>query len=212
MGPALPQPPLFAEVRGQVTAVVLAGGRGRRMGGEDKGLVPLAGRPMVEHVLQAVQPQVGAVVLSANRNRERYEALGYPVVADAVGDFWGPLAGVASAMRVARSPYLLTVPCDAPLVPGDLAAVLYRALRGEGADIAVAHDGERMQQAFALLSCRLLGDLGEYLAAGERKVQVWYARHRLVTADFSARGEVFANVNTPEERAAIERRLSGLSG
>ena len=212
MGPALPQPPPFAEVRGQVTAVVLAGGRGRRMGGEDKGLVPLAGRPMVEHVLQAVQPQVGAVVLSANRNRERYEALGYPVVADAVGDFWGPLAGVASAMRVARSPYLLTVPCDAPLVPGDLAAVLYRALRGEGADIAVAHDGERMQQAFALLSCRLLGDLGEYLAAGERKVQVWYARHRLVTADFSARGEVFATVNTPEERAAIERRLSGLSG
>ena len=182
------------------------------MGGEDKGLVPLAGRPMVEHVLQAVRPQVGAVLLSANRNRERYEALGYPVVADAVGEFWGPLAGVTSAMRVARSPYLLTVPCDAPLVPGDLSAVLYRALRAEGADIAVAHDGERMQQAFALLSCRLLGDLWEYLAAGERKVQVWYARHRLVTADFSARAEVFANVNSPEERTAVERRLLGLSG
>jgi molybdenum cofactor guanylyltransferase len=177
------------------------------MGGEDKGLLPLAGRLLVEHVLRAVRTQVAAVVISANRNRERYVALGYPVVADAVGEFWGPLAGVASAMQLAQTPYLLTVPCDAPLVPADLAESLYRAVRGEGAEIGVAHDGARMQQAFALLSCGLLADLLDYLEGGGRKVQAWYARHRLATADFSACPDAFANVNTPEELAELERRL-----
>lgn len=177
------------------------------MGGEDKGLLPVAGRPMVEHVLCAVRPQVAAVVLSVNRNRERYAALGHPVVADAVGEFWGPLAGVASAMQVAETPYLLTVPCDAPQVPPDLAERLFRAVRAEGAEIGVVHDGARMQQAFALLSCGLLADLLSYLDGGGRKVEAWYARHRLATADFSDRAEAFANVNTPEELAALERRL-----
>jgi molybdopterin-guanine dinucleotide biosynthesis protein A len=201
-----------SEVRSAVTAVILAGGRGRRMGGEDKGLLAVAGRPMVEHVLCAVRPQVAAVILSANRNRERYATLGHPVVADAVGDFWGPLAGVASAMQVAGTPYLLTVPCDAPLVPSDLAERLYRAVRGEGAEIGVVHDGVRMQQAFALLSCGLLADLLAYLDAGGRKVEAWLARHRLAMADFSGRAEAFANLNTPGELAALESRLGAEGG
>lgn len=193
--------------RRSVTGVVLAGGRARRMGGADKGLLPLAGRPMVEHVLAALAPQVAGVLISANRNRERYAALGHPVVADRMGEHEGPLAGVASAMRAARTPYLLVVPCDSPLLPADLAERLCRALEQAGAELSVAHDGERMQPVFALLSCTLLPSLLAYLDGGGRKVDAWYAERRLVLADFAGQAEAFLNVNTPGDRAAIERRL-----
>ena len=195
-------------VPADITAVVLAGGRARRMGGDDKGLVTLAGRCMIEYVVDALRPQVATLIVNANRNQARYAALtGLPVVADDVGDFAGPLAGMASAMAHARTALLLSVPCDSPLVAPDLAARLHAALAADGADIAVARDRERMQPVFALLRTDLLADLRAALAAGERKIDRWYATHRLVEVDFSDRESMFLNINTPQERDDLAARM-----
>lgn len=187
-----------------ITALVLAGGRGRRMGGRDKGLVELRGRPLVAHVIDAIAPQVAAVLINANRNGERYGAFGWPVVADTLTDYQGPLAGFAAGMAASRTPLLLTLPCDGPLVAPDLAQRLAGALEGAGADIAVAHDGARMQPVYALVRCALLPSLQAFLARGDRKIDLWYAQHHTVTADFSHFPEQFTNVNTPEEWARLE--------
>lgn len=191
-------------IRREITGVILAGGLGRRMGEQDKGLLPLEGRPLVVHVIDVLRPQVGRLIISANRNLDRYRALGLPVVEDMVGEFFGPLVGMASAMRDASSPLVLAVPCDAPSVPADLCARLYRQMRATGADISVAHDGTRMQPVFALLRRDLLSDLLEYLNKGGRKIDTWYAKHRLVLTDFSDRPDAFLNINTPQELIAAE--------
>lgn len=192
----------------QVTGVVLAGGRGRRMGGEDKGLVGIAGRPMVLRVIESLRPQVGALLISANRNQLRYaEMTGCRVVADLHPDYAGPLAGMASAMAAADTRFILTSPCDAPMVPGDLGPRLYRALADEDSELSVAHDGERIQPVFALLDRGLLGSMLACLDSGERKIDRWYARHRMAKADCSDLARAFANINSPEDRIAIERAL-----
>lgn len=190
-----------------ISAVILAGGRARRMDGEDKGLIELNGRPLLDYIISALRPQVGEILVNANRNLERYSAFGYPVKADMLGDFFGPLVGMATGMQATGKPYLLTVPCDSPLVPPQLAGSLYRALINETADISVAHDGVRMQPVFALLSCQLLPSLLDYLNDGGRKIDTWYAQHRLARADFSAAPETFLNLNTPEDKAGLESRL-----
>jgi molybdenum cofactor guanylyltransferase len=182
------------------------------MGGEDKGLVELAGHPLVEYVLTAVAPQAATVLVSANRHRERYASFGYPVVADRIAGYPGPLAGIASALEVVTTPYLLTVPCDAPLVPPDLTERLYRALVEASAELSVAHDGERSQPVFALVRRTLLPRLLAYLESGGRGVGAWHARLRVAHADFSGQPRAFLNVNTPEERAALERRLGEKTG
>jgi molybdenum cofactor guanylyltransferase len=190
-----------------ITAVVLAGGRATRMGGTDKGLVELAGRTMIEHVLEVIEPQVDAVIINANRNLERYGALGWPVVPDEDAGFLGPLAGLAAGMRAARTPLLLIVPCDSPLLAADLAARLYSALAEDGAEIAVPFDGERLQPVFALVRRELADSLAGYLGEGGRKIDRWFERHRVTRVDFSDRPECFINVNDPDERAALEARL-----
>jgi molybdenum cofactor guanylyltransferase len=190
-----------------ITAVILAGGRARRMGGEDKGLIELAGRPMIEHIIDAVRPQVKTLIINANRNLAYYQQLGYPVVEDMMGDYFGPLVGMASALRITGTDYLLTVPCDSPFVPTHLAERLYQALEREQAEISVVHDGTRMQPVFALLKRHLLPNLIEYLENGGRKIDIWYAQHRLALADFSSDVDCFLNVNTPDERNALEKRL-----
>ena len=207
-------PPLHAKHdHPAITAVILAGGRARRMGGEDKGLVAIAGRTMVEHILAALRPQVDAIIINANRNLERYEALAAgPVVADEVGDFAGPLAGMLSAMTAARTPLILTVPCDSPIVCTDLAARLLASLRtalpsGDSAELAVAHDGTRLQPVFALLDRSLEQSLRDYMASGERKIDRWYEQHRMVRADLSDQPDTFLNINTPAERDDLEQRL-----
>jgi molybdenum cofactor guanylyltransferase len=194
--------------RHQITAVVLAGGRARRMGGQDKGLVELNGKPMVEYVLSIVEAQAGAIVINANRSLDRYAHYGYPVIADELSDFQGPLAGMASCMARAATSYILTAPCDSPLLPEDLGPRLYEALIRGHADIAVAYDGARMQPVFSLLKRDLRGSLIAFLTEGERKIDLWYARHRMVKADFADRPETFLNINTPQECAALSKRLA----
>ncbi len=188
-----------------ITGVVLAGGKARRMGGQDKGLTPFAGRPMVEWVIDSLAPQVGALVINANRNREAYAAYGHPVIADEIEGFQGPLAGFASTMAAVSTPWILTLPCDGPYPAPDLAERLCAALAEQEAEIAVATDGNRMQPVYALIPVALAASLRDYLAAGERKIDRWYARHRVALVDLSDHPEAFANVNTLEDSRTLER-------
>jgi molybdopterin-guanine dinucleotide biosynthesis protein A len=199
--------PLSDDERALITAVILAGGEGRRMGGEDKGLIEISGRRMVEHVLARIVPQVGRVIINANRNRTSYARLGHSVFSDELNDFQGPLAGVATALAQIDTPFLLTLPCDSPAPPEDLAARLYRALETQQADIAVAHDGQRLHPVFALLRRELLPSLRDYLAAGDRKIDLWFERHHSIAVDFADEAEAFLNVNSPADRTDLERHL-----
>ena len=195
-----------------VTAVVLAGGLGRRMGGEDKGLVQLAGRPMVEFVLDALRPQVGRVLINANRNLKRYAAYGHDVIADRHLGFLGPLAGVLSGLGASDSRFLLTAPCDAPLVAHDVAARLRRACVESGADLAVASDGTRLQPVFMLLEGRLRPGLEAFLSAGGRKIDAWFEGLNCAVADLSDCPECFININDPGERERAEALLLSRPG
>lgn len=199
-----PSSPLAADV---VTGLVLAGGLGRRMGGEDKGFVPLAGRPLVEHVLERLRPQVRTVLINANRNFERYAAYGHPVIADAIGGYLGPLAGVASALPRIATEFMVTVPCDSPLVPADLVERLLRACLAADAEVAVATDGRRQQPVFLLLRRTVAASLDGYLASGGRKIDTWFAAVRLAEAAFDDVPDTFVNVNDPDERQRVEDRL-----
>ncbi len=197
----------MAYPREDITGVVLAGGRARRMGGRDKGLVEIDGTPMVVFTVNALKAQTAAVIINANRNIDCYRALcDCRVVPDSVGDFAGPLAGMAAAMEAVNSSYILTAPCDSPLVARDLGQRLFEALKREDAELAVAHDGERMQPVFALVHTDLLESMLSYLRSGESKIDTWYAGHRTALADFSDETSMFLNVNTPEDRSELEER------
>jgi molybdopterin-guanine dinucleotide biosynthesis protein A len=196
----------------QVTGVILAGGRATRMGGMDKGLVPISGRPMIAWVIDALRPQVAEVLINANRNHDRYGEFGSKVIDDGDGEFRGPLAGMASGMRAAATPWIAVVPCDSPLIHGALVARLYEAAVSSGSRIAAAHDGERLQPVFALLACDLLSDLAGYLDDGERKIDRWYARHRFASVDCSDVQASFANINAPEDKRSLEAALAARAG
>ena len=200
---------------GAVTGVVLAGGRGSRMGGRDKGLVELAGRPMVCQVLDVLAPQVDALLVNANRNAAQYRQLGYEVIADRDGNYQGPLAGMLSGLRAARTPWAVFAPCDAPLTPVDLVARLGAARRRDDAELAVACDGVRLQPVFCLLATALADSIEAFLAGGERKIDRWFAQHKMASADFPEASAdfpqgatLFANINTPDELAWAEEQLA----
>lgn len=187
-----------------VTAVILAGGKGRRMDGKDKGLVELANRPLIEYVIDGIKPQVETIILNANRNQEKYSHYGYPVISDELNDFQGPLAGFFSAMKNTTTSHIVTLPCDGPLLPGDLVERLLFALNDKKADIAVAHDGERMQPVYSLIPKSLIASLNTFLGSGERKIDLWYKQHRIALADFSDCPQTFRNINTAEQRDRLQ--------
>lgn len=191
-----------------ITGVILAGGRGRRFGGADKGLLPLHGRPLIEHVIAALRPQVAELLISANRNLERYAAYGCRVLPDTLADHPGPLAGMLSALRAAATPYVLSAPCDVPAPPADLAARLGAALVQAQSQAAVAVCGGQVQPVFALLHRALADDLQEYLAGGGREAGAWLRRQHAANADFSDRPQAFENVNTPEDLRRLDRAAS----
>lgn len=190
-----------------ISAVILAGGRATRMGGEDKGLIPFAGRPLAAYVIDALRPQVGAILINANRNHDQYMQFGYPVIRDEIQGYCGPLAGVASGMQAAGTEYIVTAPCDSPFLPPDLVKRLANSMPPSGAEICVAHDGSRIQPVFSLLRCALLPALRTYLDAGGRKVDAWYATRSTVEVDFSDAPDTFLNLNTMHELALMEARL-----
>jgi molybdopterin-guanine dinucleotide biosynthesis protein A len=193
-------------VRRRITGLVLAGGLGRRMSadgaGVDKGLAPLRGKPMVAHVIERLAPQVGEIVINANRNTERYAAFGHRVVPDAIEGYAGPLAGLHAGMRAATTPWIVTAPCDSPFLPDDLVARLWSALQkadGGPAQVAVARTGgDQPHPVFALIDRSLLANLEGFLATGRRKIDAWYAPLRVVEVDFPDE-QAFRNINTQEE-------------
>ncbi len=195
-----------------VTGLVLAGGRARRMGGIDKGFVDLAGRPLIEWILNALSPQTHSLLINANRSQDEYARYGYTVITDELGGYCGPLAGMAAGLRSCKTAYLVTCPCDSPLLPVDLVSRLYRQLQQEHAELAVAHNGERLQPVFALLSCSLLTSLNEYLHNDGRKIDRWYDQHVMTVVDFSDRPEAFLNINTPEDVTDLAARLESGPG
>lgn len=188
----------------KITGVVLAGGRGQRMGGIDKGLVEINGRPMISYAIEALRRAADTVLINANRNHDTYRALGFPVVSDLNGDYDGPLAGVLAAMKAATTPYLLAMPCDCPLFRGDLLLRLPEAYAKENADCCAAYDGERLHPVFLFLGTVLTSSLENYLERGDRKIDRWLNMHKLTQADFSDDPDVLANINTPEQRAKLE--------
>ena len=189
-----------------ITGLILAGGQGRRMGGQDKGLVSLAGQPLVRHVQARLTGRVAQIMISANRNVERYRSLGARVVSDNEPGYHGPLMGIYSGLRAAETPWVLVVPCDTPLLPDELVTRMVEAI-GEH-QIAVAHDGERLHPVVLLLEQALLDDLERALAAGERRVRAWLDRHSWTPAYITDGSLSFANLNTEEERRQLESRLN----
>ena len=193
-----------------ITALILAGGRGSRMDGRDKGLQPWRGQPLVCHALQRLQaqPLVGHIAISANRHLPDYRALGLPVWPDRLPDHPGPLAGFLSGLEHSTTPLLLTVPCDTPGFPLTLAARLAHALAATQADLAMARAPDpdeppgsplHNQPAFCLLRRELHADLADFLAGGGRKIGAWAARQRCVHVDFDLpedRRDAFRNLNT----------------
>ena len=194
--------------RQQVAGLILAGGQGSRMQGSDKGLVLLGGEPLVAHVARRLAPQVGPLILSANRNADIYARYGRVVAddTDALGAWQGPLAGLAAGLAAAAPcEWLVVAPCDTPFLPADLAHRLIAAARAAGAPLAYAVAGGQRHPACMALRTSMLRD---YLAAGERKVGLWQSRVGGVGAPFDDVPGAFMNLNTPEELAAAERYAS----
>ena len=192
--------------RSAITGVVLAGGQGRRMGGVDKGLVELDGKPLVAHALERLAPQVGAIIVNANQNAERYAAFGWPVVGDSVSGFAGPLAGLHAGMTAATTSHVVTVPCDSPFLPGDLVARLAAALAAKDAQLAVARTFDQPHPVFALVRREVLPNLAQFLAGGGRKIDGWYAALATVEVAFDDEADAFRNINTAAELAANASR------
>ncbi len=191
-----------------ITAILLAGGAGRRMGGEDKGLLKLKDKPLAEWVLARIQPQVDEVLISANRNLETYLAFGFSVLPDKTEGYAGPLAGIARGLLDAKHDLILSVPCDTPFLPDDLVARLYAALGTGHYDLAVPVIAGAGQHAICLMRRQVGANLAAYLAQGGRKVQEWQAGLKCAHADFSDAAPFFVNLNQPDQLAALEGRLN----
>ena len=205
-----------------MTALILAGGRGSRMGGVDKGLQNFMGLPLALHTLTRLQMGggVGQIMINANRNLAAYESFGVPVWPDVLADYAGPLAGFLTGLERCETPYLLTVPCDTPLLPLDLAQRLAQALEAEDADIAMAaapesgkdgHMQVRTQPVFCLLRTGLLESLVRFTQDGGRKIDAWTALHRTAVVAFDAPGDdpqAFFNANTLAELQQLESRAT----
>lgn len=189
----------------QISGVVLAGGLGRRMGGVDKGLQSLRGRPMVAWVVERLAPQVDELFINANQNAGHYAAFGHRVVPDRIADFAGPLAGLHVALSMARYPLVATVPCDSPFLPGDLVSRLLSGLTAADADFAVARTFDQPHPVFCLCKSSLLVPLTRYLEEGGRRFEAWYSTLNSVAVQFDDVAEAFENINTRQDLERFER-------
>lgn len=196
----------------QITGLILAGGRGSRMGHVDKGLQAFRGMPMAAHVIARLGPQVGAIAINANQNLEQYQAFGVPVWPDDLQGFEGPMAGLATGLRRCTTDYLVTAPCDSPFLPADLVARLYGALEAGRADLALAEteeadDGGQMRvqphPVFALVKKSALPHLTAFLATGGRRMDGWYGAIKVVRVRFDD-ASAFRNINTLSELQQFE--------
>lgn len=191
----------------QVSGMILCGGLGTRMGGIDKGMVPLNQKPLVQHVIERLTPQVDEVLINANREIPNYQALGNPVYQDDVAGYIGPLAGFLIGMQHAKYDYLLTAPCDSPLIPIDLTQRLLANLIAQNAEVAVACSDGNAHPVFCLCKANLLKSLQEYVRQGGRKVSAWQKSLTYIEVDFSDQSDAFLNLNTPADLTILEVKL-----
>ena len=191
-----------------ISAIILAGGRATRMNGVDKGLVLLQKKPLIAHVIARLQPQVDEIFINANREIVQYEAFGLPVLQDENADYIGPLAGFSLGLQHAKHDYILTVPCDSPLLPLDLVERLYNGMAASRMDIAVASSDENVHPVFCLMKKSVLPSLLAYIESGERKVSTWQKSLQYIEVDFSDCDDAFTNLNTFEDLAALELKLN----
>ena len=189
----------------KITGLILAGGRGSRMGSIDKGLQMFRGKPMVAHVLERLAPQVDEVLINANRSLDEYAAFGHRVFADAIDGFAGPLAGLHIGMTHASHPLIATVPCDSPFLPPDLIERLSTAMAREDADLAVAKTFDQPHPVFCLTRSSLAPHLQAFLESGQRKIDKWYATLKVVEVPFDDEEAAFSNINTVDELRAFEQ-------
>lgn len=192
-----------------ITGLILAGGRAQRMGGIDKGLIPFHGKALIESAISRLKPQVSTILINANRSITKYSHYGYPVLMDETPDFSGPLAGFSVGLKHCKTPYLLTSPCDSPLLPTDLAIRMAAQLEGHDLELVFASSKEEdgkiwAQPVFCLMKSSLQDSLGTFLSKGDLKIDRWFKELRSGTVVFE-NPQAFANVNTPEELAALEK-------
>ena len=187
-----------------ITGLVLAGGQGRRMGTVDKGLVALAGRPMVAHVLERFAPQVDDILINANQHAAEYAAFGYRVIPDTIGGFAGPLAGLQVGLANASHALVATVPCDSPFLPHDLVARLAAALEAGASQLAVARTFDQPHPVFALVRRSVLPHLTQFLEGGGRKIDAWYSALSIVEVQFDDEADAFRNINTTDELRQVD--------
>jgi molybdopterin-guanine dinucleotide biosynthesis protein A len=194
-----------------ISAIILAGGRATRMGGLDKGLVLFRQKPLIAHVISRLTPQVDEIIINANRELESYKALGYQVLQDEIIDFAGPLAGMQLGLKYASCDYILTAPCDSPLLPLDLTSRLQAAMLAHDADIAIVSSDGNTHPVFCLCKKSVLPTLNDYLKHGGRKVSAWQQSLNHVYVDFSDCAEAFTNLNSQQDLAGFETKLQNLS-
>ena len=192
-----------------ITGLILAGGRAQRMGGIDKGLISFHGKPLIESAIDRLQPQVGTILINANRSITKYSHYGYPVLMDETPDFSGPLAGFSVGLKHCKTPYLLTSPCDSPLLPNDLAEKMGTELEKNNLELVFASSKENdgkiwSQPVFCLMKSSLKDSLDVFLCKGDLKIDRWFKELRSGTVVFE-NPQAFANVNTPEELADLEK-------
>lgn len=189
-----------------VAAVILAGGRGRRVGGGDKGLIELNGKPLIAHVIDNIAPQVESLVISANRNIDQYKSFSYPVITDRQEGFCGPLAGIDAAFAATDKPYLLCVPCDTPLLPTDLLSLLYSALQASDRPMAIATDAQRQHPVINLMKRSVHEGIRNRLEHGDLKLMKWVEETGYASVDFSEQPQSLSNLNSPEDIGLLSNK------
>ena len=189
-----------------ITALILAGGKGSRFSGRDKGLIKLNNKPLVQHLIDRIQPQVSNIIISANRNIESYESFSFEVLTDDLTDYAGPLAGILKALQHCQTEWLLVVPADSPFIPHDLALRLSENIKDN--KIAIPDDGKYLQPTFALIHKSLTPSLKKFLQQGERKTRVWMQQQDHSIVDFSDQVHAFININTEDELQHAEQHFS----
>ena len=182
-----------------ISAVILAGGQARRMGGVDKGLQPLQGKPLFQFIYDRLHSQVEHISVNANRNQAIYAVAGLPVFGDNIEGFQGPLSGILTALERSETDFVLFVPCDSPFFPDNLLEKLKSAVVFHGVSIAYVHDGEREHPTFCLMARSLKEKLAAYLATGERRMLQFMRQNGAVSVDFSENKAAFTNINTLDE-------------
>lgn len=188
-----------------ITVAILAGGRARRMGEQDKGLIMLNDKPLIKHVIDTIFPQNSNIIINANRNIAQYESFGFPVIQDEWPEYQGPLAGMASMMEKVTTPWMLTLPCDTPMVAPQFQNIMWSNLTNQQTDLVVAHDGKRLQSVHALLPISISLNLRNFLDRNERRLDAWFSQHAMGIADLSQHAFMFDNLNSPDDMAAFQK-------